>query len=370
MGLQINTNVSALNTYRNLSANQASLSKSLEKLSSGLRINRASDDAAGLVISEGLKAQIGGLTVAARNAQDGTSVVQTAEGALSESHSILQRLRDLAVQAANGTNDTNARSAITAEATSLTAELSRIADSTNFNGRDLLKGGSMTFQVGSNASSANQISINLANVTAVATALSAGGGTSFAIATPTAVTGNFVFTSTTPAATSTVAMGAAGSLVTVDDVADKLNADTGFAANFTASVDAATNKLVVSSKTGGTVAVTAPGTGAVAGTAVTGGIDFSSATAAATAIGTIDTQIAAISTARASLGAVSNRFDHAIANINVAIENLSASKSRITDTDMASEMVSYTRGQILAQAGVSMLAQANSQPQLALKLLG
>jgi flagellin len=365
--MQINTNVSALNTYRNLSANQASLSKSLEKLSSGLRINRASDDAAGLVISESLKAQIGGLTVAARNAQDGTSVVQTAEGALSESHSILQRLRDLAVQAANGTNDSTARSAISAEATSLTAELSRIASATKFNGVSLLNGGSMTFQVGAN--NGDNISVGLANVTSVATALTAGGGASFAVVTPTTVTGAWTFTSTTPAATSTVTFGAAGSVTTVDQVADTLNANTGFAANFTATVDSVTNKLVVSSKTGGTVATTAPGTGGAVGAAVVGGIDFGTVANASAAIATIDTQIAAVSTARASLGAVQNRFDHAIANINVAVENLSASKSRITDVDMASEMVNYTRGQILAQAGVSMLAQANSQPQLALKLL-
>ncbi|THG29664.1 flagellin N-terminal helical domain-containing protein [Naasia lichenicola] len=369
MGLQINTNVSALNTYRNLSANQASLSKSLEKLSSGLRINRASDDAAGLVISEGLKAQIGGLTVAARNAQDGTSVVQTAEGALAESHSILQRLRDLAVQAANGTNDTNARAAIGAEATSLTDELTRISTSTKFNGTALLTGGSMTFQVGSN--SGETISVNLANVSSVASALTSVSGANFTIATPSTVAGNFVFTTTGAAATTaTVAMGTAGAYTTVGGVADKLNSDTGFAANFNASVDSGTGKLVVTAKNGGTVAATAPGTGAATGSTFTGAIDFSSASGASAAIATIDTQIAAISTARASLGAVSNRFDHAIANINVAIENLSASKSRITDTDMAQEMVSYTRGQILAQAGVSMLAQANQQPQLALKLLG
>ena len=138
MGLTVNTNIAALNAYRNLSSTQSSLSKSLEKLSSGYRINRAADDAAGLAISEGLKSQVGGLTVAARNAQDGISVVQTAEGSLTEVHSILQRLRDLSVQASNDSNNDDARGNIATEANQLVTELGRIADSTNFNGTKLL----------------------------------------------------------------------------------------------------------------------------------------------------------------------------------------------------------------------------------------
>lgn len=134
MGMQINTNISALNAYRNLNNTQSDLSKSLEKLSSGLRINRAADDAAGLAISEGLKSQVGGLTVAARNAQDGISVVQTAEGSLTEVHTILQRMRDLAVQAGNDSNNVDSRNAIKTEVTQLTSELTRIAGSSNFNG--------------------------------------------------------------------------------------------------------------------------------------------------------------------------------------------------------------------------------------------
>lgn len=171
MGMQINTNLAANNTYRNLNSTQNDLSKSLEKLSSGLRINRAADDAAGLAISEGLRSQVGGLTVAARNAQDGISVVQTAEGGLTEVHSILQRVRDLAVQAGNDSNNTDARTAIQTEVTALKDELTRIGNSTNFNGIDLLNStGTLTFQVGAGSTAANdQISVNLTDITAVAT---------------------------------------------------------------------------------------------------------------------------------------------------------------------------------------------------------
>jgi len=193
MGMQINTNLAANNTYRNLNATQNDLSKSLEKLSSGLRINRAADDAAGLAISEGLRSQVGGLTVAARNAQDGISVVQTAEGGLTEVHSILQRVRDLAVQAGNDSNNSDARTAIQTEVTALSKELTRISGSTNFNGIKLLDGqaattadaadgtpatgtGKLTFQVGAGSVAGNdQIEIDLSksNVATIATDVAA-----------------------------------------------------------------------------------------------------------------------------------------------------------------------------------------------------
>jgi len=165
MGMQINTNVAALNSYRNLSNTQNDLSKSLEKLSSGLRINRAADDAAGLAISEGLRAQIGGLTVAARNAQDGISVIQTAEGSLTEVHSILQRMRDLAVQAGNDSNNSDSRDAIQNEADALVEELGRIAGSTNFNGIKLLQGGAdLSFQVGADGTASSQLLVTQADL--------------------------------------------------------------------------------------------------------------------------------------------------------------------------------------------------------------
>src|SRR3954454_134892 len=178
MGLSINQNIAATNAYRNLSNTQNDLGKSLEKLSSGFRINRAADDAAGLAISEGLRSQVGGLKVAARNAQDGISVVQTAEGALTEVHSILQRVRDLAVQAGNDSNNAASRTDIQTEVTQLTSELTRISTSTNFNGINLLDGSnaSLTFQVGAGGVAANdQIAVSLAgaNVGTVATAVGA-----------------------------------------------------------------------------------------------------------------------------------------------------------------------------------------------------
>ncbi|GAA1256480.1 flagellin [Oryzihumus leptocrescens] len=290
MGLQINTNVAAMNAYRNLATTQSSMSKSLERLSSGLRINRAADDAAGLAISEGLKSQVGGLTVAARNAQDGISVVQTAEGALTETTSILQRMRDLAVQAANaGSNDANSVKDIQKEGDALATELTRIAGKTTFNNVKLLDGSysAKAFQVG--YASADQISVTIDNGTA-----------------------NKGFSST---------------------------------------------DLLVDGATPGSTAVdltkqdTAPGAGDGA-------------------ISLIDKAIQTVSTARAGLGAMQNRFEHVINSVNVANENLTASKSRITDTDMAQEMTSFTRSQILQQAGVSMLAQANQMPQAVLKLLG
>lgn len=277
MGLTVNTNVAALNAYRNLSNTQNDMSKSLEKLSSGYRINRAADDAAGLAISEGLRSQVSGLTQASRNAQDGISVVQTAEGALTEVHSILHRMRDLAVQSANDSNSSDARDNIKTEATQLQSELDRIAKSTNFNGTQLLNTtGSLTFQVGAGADSNSQISVALssANIASVAASL-------------------------------------------------------------------------------------------VVGT----GISFNDATNSQLAISQIDAQIKQVSTARANLGAYQNRFEHTIKNVNVAVENLSASESRIRDTDMASEMVTYTKNQILSQAGTSMLAQAKSIPQSVLSLL-
>ena len=273
MGLSINQNIAAVNSYRNLSNTQNDLSKSLEKLSSGFRINRAADDAAGLAISEGLRSQVGGLKVAARNAQDGISVVQTAEGALTEVHAILQRVRDLSVQGANDSNSTDARTNIETEITSLGEELDRISASTNFNGTKLLDGSktSLAFQVGAEGDTDSTITVVLDDVA-----------------------------------------------TTIADIKDLKVTD--------------------------------------------------NATAQAS-IEDVDAAIAAVSTTRAGLGAMQNRLEHTIKNVNVSVENLSASESRIRDTDMAQEMVSFTRAQILSQAGTAMLAQANQAPQGVLSLL-
>jgi flagellin len=264
MSLRINQNVAAFNAHRNLSVTNNQLSKSLEKLSSGFRINRAADDAAGLAISEGLRAQIGGLKVASRNAQDGISVVQTAEGALTEVHSMLQRMHDLSVQYANGTQDADSQAALSAEFTALETEIGRIATNTKFNGVELFSGAGLTFQVGYE---------NGDNIVVSAAAL----------------------------------------------------------ADFSTAPDMALIAITDSD--------------------------------------TLRAAITEVSAQRGELGAIQNRFEHTVNNLAVAVENLSASESRIRDTDMAAEMVNFTRNQILTQAGTAMLAQANQVPQGVLQLL-
>lgn len=383
MGFQINTNLAANNTYRNLNSTQNSLSSSLEKLSSGLRINRAADDAAGLAISEGLKSQVGGLTVAARNAQDGVSVVQTAEGGLTETQSILQRMRDLAVQAGNDSNNDDSRKAIGTEVSALTDELTRISGSTNFNGIKLLDGSStsLNFQVGANGDANSQIKVDLsgANVSDIASTLkNASASTTFAIASAAGVdtAAGATFTSTKDGVVTTATLGelnGGDAFTSIDDVATALNKDANFSTGFSATVSrnaaGVATGIDVQAKNGGEV-TSSTITGVATGVTGSGaGLQFDSAAHAQAAITLLDTQITKISTARASLGAVQNRFDHAINVTNVAQENLTAAESRITDTDMAQEMVKYTRANILSQAGTAMLAQANQSTQGVLSLL-
>lgn len=386
MGLSINQNIAAANAYRNLSITQNDLSKSLEKLSSGFRINRAADDAAGLAISEGLRSQIGGLKVAVRNAQDGTSVVQTAEGALNESTSILQRMRDLSVQASNtGGLSADAKGNIQSEMGQLKSELSRIADTTQFNGTKLLDGSyNGKFQVGANVG--ETISV------AVSTSMGAEGlGVDGVDVTTTNVGNTVAQTAASAAGTAGVVTVAGAKDFTLSESFDGLNGTISvggksldlstvqFASGSTATDrNAAVQKAADATFGSGylTVANTATGltfTQATAPTAAnlaTNTLTGTQASGADLAITAIDTAIRTVSTVRANLGAVQNRFDHTVKNLNVAVENLSASESRIRDTDMASEMVSFTRSQILSQAGTSMLAQANQLPQSVLKLLG
>ncbi|WP_286011334.1 flagellin N-terminal helical domain-containing protein [Oceanitalea stevensii] len=293
MAMSVQNNVSAMNAYRNLTNTQNDLGSSLEKLSSGFRINRAADDAAGLAISEGLRSQIGGLNVAVRNAQDGISVVQTAEGALNESHAILQRMRDLSVQAANtGSLSDTAKGNIQSELDQLAEGLDSIAEQTQFNGTKLLDGTyNGTFQVGANEGETISVVI--------------GHGA-----------------------------GAAGAKTGMDSAGLGVGA---------LDIDAV----------GTTLDPAVPGSG----------------TGAEQAIKLIDTAIETVSTVRSDLGAKQNRLDHTINNLQVSVENLTASESRIRDTDMANEMVSYTSSNILQQAGTSMLAQANQMPQSILSLL-
>jgi flagellin len=278
MSLRINTNVDALTAYRNLSNTQTSQSTSIERLSSGLRINKAADDAAGLAISQGLTSQINGISQAQRNAQDGINVVQTADGALTETHSILQRMRTLAVQSANDSNDTNSRADIQKEVDALSSELDRIANKTTFNNVNLLNG----------SFSGKQFHVGYASGDTISVSISSSG-------------------------TSGVSFDSAG--------------------------------LGLS------------------------GISLTSQSGAEAAISTLDTAIQNVSTARADLGALQNRFQHTINNLAVTQQNLQASNSAIQDTDMAQEMSNYTRTQILSQAGTSMLKQANQAAQSVLSLL-
>ena len=375
MSLRINQNIDALNSYRNLSVTQGQMSKSLEKLSSGYRINRAADDAAGLAISEGLRSQVGGIKVAVRNAQDGVSVVQTAEGALTETHSILQRMRDLAVQSSNDSNDTTSRSAIQSESDALNDELDRIAGSTTFNNIKLLDGSfnGKQFQVGYSNGVNDTIQVDIQSGGASAAKSTWANGAATATAAAATFTQNGV----------TVTTGALTASTDANDIADQLNNDNNFKSSFTASVDE-NGGLVVQSKTGLAGAITAggglnaAGTNAAAGSSAGGfnstdlgvsGLNLGTQAGSSAAITAIDDAIKSVSTARANLGALQNRFEHTINNLSVTQENLSASESRIRDTDMASEMMNYTRSQILSQAGTAMLAQANQAPQGVLSLL-
>jgi flagellin len=389
MSLRINSNIAAMNAYRNLSVNDKQMQGSLEKLSSGLRINRAADDAAGLSIAQGLQSQIGGLKVATRNAQDGVNVVQTADGALNESAEILQRMRDLAVQAANGgSQDTNAQAAAQTEFGQLQSELDRIAKTTSFGGQKLLEAGipggtayDGTFQVGANNTLDDRIQVKLdASVfgTAGTKASNTVGGT---------------FDSTLDGETISATLNGTGATVQLsnpadlDDVVNQLNGNDGFRSSFVATNESGTLKISSKVAANETISVTSSAAGLTPGTA-TAGVSGSTATGfdsaglgltsavkvdstvnAQGAIDALDSAIKSLSTARAQLGAYQNRFEHTINNINVQVENLSASKSAITDTDMANEMVKFTRSQILSQAGTAMLAQANQAPQSVLQLL-
>lgn len=266
----INHNMNALNAHRNMSFNTGAAGKSMEKLSSGLRINRAGDDAAGLAISEKMRSQIRGLDQAVRNSQDGISLIQTAEGALNETHAILQRMRELSVQASNDTNASADRVAIQTEISQLTQEITRIAQKTTFNNRVLLGAAvPLNIQTGANSGDITKISLQ---------AMDSG-------------------------------------ILGID------------------------------------------------------GLKVSSTTTANDAIGKIASAITKVSTFRANLGAFQNRLEHTINNLSVNSENLTAAESRIRDVDMAKEMMTFSKNNILQQAAQAMLAQANQQPQGVLQLL-
>jgi flagellin len=396
MGLRINQNIAAANAYRNLSTTDGQMQKSLEKLSSGFRINRAADDAAGLSISEGLRGQIGGLKVAVRNAQDGISVVQTAEGALTETHAILQRMRDLAVQASNGgSQDASAHAAADTEFGQLNNELDRIANTTAFGTQKLLDGsfGSSVSATGTLTVSANN-TLTTAGVEAFALTYSKVG-----VAAP--VTGSVSLAAQTgdTAAQYQIALQTAVDVVSAangganGDISVKVN-DTGDGVWKVSLQSSVTSSLTTVANTNlGVAAVTTLAPTGAGGTFQVGAnnnanerisvaiskmdsatlgtkaVSLSGTSAAQAALTAVDAAIGTVSTTRGNLGAYQNRFEHTINNLNVTVENLSASESRIRDTDMASEMVQFTKSSILAQAGTAMLAQANQAPQSVLQLL-
>ncbi len=274
MALVVNTNIQSLNAQRNLDVNQAGLSTVFQRLSSGLRVNTARDDAAGLAVSEGIRAFVNGSNVGIRNANDGISLANTAEAALGQVTNNLQRIREIAVQAANGTISTTQRENLSAETGQLAAEITRIIQNTSFNGNQLLSGGSnLVFQIGGASGTTDQLTVSAVNLSGVAAAISGGSG----------------LTSTQASASAT--------------------------------------------------------------------------------IGTLDTQLTSVTTSRATFGAVTNRFEAIISNLQVYAESLTAARGRIIDADFASETANLTRSQILQQASTSVLAQANALPQNALTLL-
>ena len=487
MALVINTNVPSLNAQRNLDSSQSLAATSLQRLSSGLRINSAKDDAAGLAIADRFTAQINGLNQAARNAADGISLAQTAEGALSEVTSNLQRIRELAVQSANATNSSADRAALQNEVDQLVAEIDRVAGAANFNGVSLLDGSfsSQTFQVGASAgetitfdSIIDSRSVSLGSNTLALggtvigtqvastgnngigaetdlTITTTDGGTTGAIAysandsaaqIATAINSAASNIGITATATNSVTLdtltaagtvsfnlsgqdGVAGTAISavVSDnndlsaVVDAINgasASTGVTAAFTTAGDR--SSITLSNSTGddivldtfanstagndsvdfgtqtltegGTVAAVAVGDVTLSSTqgqistsnantdvfasasdygtfASVAGADISTVTGASTAIGTIDAALSQISTGRSDLGAYQNRFESVITSLQVASENAESSRSRIQDADFAAETANLTKAQILTQAGISVLAQANAQPQQVLALL-
>ncbi len=301
----INTNLASLNAQRNLSASNSSMATALQRLSSGMRVNSAKDDAAGMAIAERMNAQVRGMSVAMRNANDAISLAQTAEGALGKISDLLQRMRELALQSANATNSGSDRSALQNEFNQLQSEIDRTAQTTRFNGNAILtQTTSFEFQIGSNATTNDAVTVNAVNITTTGTAAASDSGA------------------------------LSRSIATAIDISTV--------------------------GTRGANAGTANYVGYSAGTAGTGALG---------AIEVIDYALQQVNVARSTFGAAQNRFDAVIANLQVAIENQAAARSRIVDADFAAETAALSRAQVLQQAGNAMLSQANQLPQQVLQLL-
>ncbi|MFL1586188.1 flagellin [Stutzerimonas stutzeri] len=485
MALTVNTNIPSLNTQRNINSTSNALNTSMQRLSTGSRINSAKDDAAGLQISNRLTNQISGLNVATRNANDGISLAQTAEGALQQSTNILQRIRDLAIQAANGSNSDADRAALQKEVSAQQAELSRIAETTTFGGRKLLDGsfGTTSFQVGSNAYETIEVTVKDASASKLGSNQIGGGASTDAAGASSAAStkaGTVVTGSGAAFASGTVQVVGNGQTTDVDivgtdtakSIAEKFNGSiaglsasartvveaqvnmTSGAATFnltvgdntvqmigvtstedlatqinsnagklgvSANYDSKTEKLTITSNTGeniefqtqtggtGTINVAVQGSDGTFGAAVNvaaaggtafgyikldsassfavtgattelfgdtkselssvGSIDISTADGAQRALAVVDSALASIDSQRADLGAVQNRFDNTINNLQNISENASAARSRIMDTDYAAETANLSKNQVLQQAGTAILAQAKQLPQSVLSLL-
>ncbi|MBV8716332.1 MAG: flagellin [Chloroflexi bacterium] len=412
MSFRINTNIDAFDAQRNLQATGMNLSKSIEKLSSGLRINRAGDDAAGLSISQKLQAQVTGLDQASRNAQDGISMVQTTEGALNEVQSILQRARELGVQGSNGTLSSDDRKAITSELGQLGSEIDRIANVTNFNGLKLLSGANAQSAVnGTIAAFAGTGSSQMtANTTGTVNTLFTA---SYTLTINSDTSGNVqsVTVNAGGGSTNTVNVSGTGSsnLVNIGNgvqfyftgtVANGSTVTTSTTAGTAASASAQADTLQIGAGTSTSeqlkVSVSASGSQYIGNGSSQNGLsstnlyavkDFNDAVTQVTnmlsnstsgdiqgafraLVDSAQQALQDISGIRGTLGATQNRLEHTISNLGVAQQNLDASNSRIMDVDMASEMVNFTKENILQQAGTSILSQANQAPQSVLKLLG
>ncbi|PCN45961.1 flagellin [Brevibacillus laterosporus] len=376
--MRINHNVSALNTHRQLGVNTGASGKNLEKLSSGLRINRAGDDAAGLAISEKMRGQIRGLEMASKNAQDGISLIQTAEGALTETHSILQRMRELAVQASSDTNEGVDRQKLQAEVDELSKEIKRISTDTEFNNQKVLDGSfeDKTFHIGANQGQSIKLSINdMSNkelgVNGVAKEQTEGDITFTNRSADEDFKVEFVLgakDSTTTAKVDkdgkvTVSLASTNGTAPsakLDEVLEALKG-VGIEAKLATGKNGTDAAAVLAEKTIAKAALTDVDD--------TRGVNISTQKAADKAITTINNALNKVSEERSKLGANQNRLEHTINNLGATAENLTAAESRIRDVDMAKEMMDFTKNNILTQAAQAMLAQANQQPQGVLQLL-
>lgn len=415
--MRIQHNISALNAHRNLGFNNTQASKNLEKLSSGFKINRAGDDAAGLAISEKMRGQIRGLDMATKNSQDAISLIQTAEGALNETHSILQRMRELSVQSGNDTNVNLDRDAIQQEIEQLTKEIDRIAGTTEFNTQKLLDGSfSGKFQIGANEN--QDMSLDIGNMDAATLGLTKTVVADSGVAVTGLKDGSYKIEGTKVLDAKGQEVGKVANnkiqLADGSDAAEFTKATNGAAltpgsiinikdgkAELRTPADADVQKLAAGKyeisgtnvlKDGVKVGEFATGTATIKvngeDVAITntklgletaladgeeftvGGVDVSTREQATATITSVDDAIKKVSEQRSALGAVQNRLEHTINNLGAASENLTAAESRIRDTDMAKEMMEFTKNNILMQAAQSMLAQANQQPQGVLQLLG